>query len=388
MKWDLEKAKSTANLFGYKLLASEWLGVKHKYTFLSYYGIEWESSWDNFNRGKRCPRDASIDFFINVIRPEFESRGYTVLLDPEEYTVQFQRFYYVCNLGLYYETCWNNVTRGTFYTFEKRLEGYKELKSYIKSKGGRLLQPWFEFKDVDTCVRYKCNNGHIHQISLSDAREGVWCKQCYLDKKARHMISKKGIALYDTFYPRLSAQGEHVEPIIQGELKLLGVKCKKCSKIFSPHRNNVYERLVILEGNKHRSGNSFFFCSDECKNTSVYFNDLANSKFEVQVGTFIKNFYIGNVNYNDRSLLVNPRTGKNLELDLYFPDLHKAIECNGSYWHSKPKVKLRDKIKRRLCQDSGIKLLVIDEYMWYNECYNQKNIIKHFLLQQEVGLWN
>ena len=100
----ISDAKYIATLSGYTLLDNEWKGVKYKYTFLSYYGFKWESSFDNFKRGKRCPKDKVTQFFIDIIKPEFEIRSYEILLDPTEYTDQFQMFYFDGKLGLLYET--------------------------------------------------------------------------------------------------------------------------------------------------------------------------------------------------------------------------------------------------------------------------------------------
>jgi len=43
------------------------------------------------------------------------------------------------------------------------------------------------------------------------------------------------------------------------------------------------------------------------------------------------------------------------------PDLNKAIEYNGLYWHSLPKAKLNGKIKKQECNKLGIDLFVIKE---------------------------
>ncbi len=62
--------------------------------------------------------------------------------------------------------------------------------------------------------------------------------------------------------------------------------------------------------------------------------------------------------------IVNPKTGNYLELDIFLPELNKAIEYNGIYWHSKENVKNRDKLKSTQCKNKGIDLLVIEESDW------------------------
>lgn len=66
------------------------------------------------------------------------------------------------------------------------------------------------------------------------------------------------------------------------------------------------------------------------------------------------------VEYNVRpDWLVNPRTGKNLEIDIYFPDKKVGIEVNSAF-HEIRYQKLKDKFKQDKCAELGIKLYTID----------------------------
>ena len=67
--------------------------------------------------------------------------------------------------------------------------------------------------------------------------------------------------------------------------------------------------------------------------------------------------------FNDVDTIFNPKTGRRLELDIYFPSINKAIECN-STWHRFDSVQKRDEIKAKECLNNGIDLLVINELDW------------------------
>jgi hypothetical protein len=69
------------------------------------------------------------------------------------------------------------------------------------------------------------------------------------------------------------------------------------------------------------------------------------SKWEEEVKNSLSQSNIDHVP-NDRTQLVNSNTNHKLELDIWFPKLNKAIECNGVYWYSKPDRKECDKIKQ------------------------------------------
>jgi hypothetical protein len=89
------------------------------------------------------------------------------------------------------------------------------------------------------------------------------------------------------------------------------------------------------------------------------------SKTEKEISKYVKSFNI-DVIENDRTQIINPLTNCLLELDIFIPQLNRAIEFNGRYWHKYDKVKNRDEIKKQQCQKKGIDLLIIEEDNWLN----------------------
>lgn len=59
--------------------------------------------------------------------------------------------------------------------------------------------------------------------------------------------------------------------------------------------------------------------------------------------------------YNTKSII------KPYEIDVYFPTFKLAFEYNGKGWHFEDDVIERDKIKRKMCDELGITLIVISE---------------------------
>jgi len=62
--------------------------------------------------------------------------------------------------------------------------------------------------------------------------------------------------------------------------------------------------------------------------------------------------------------------------DVWLPELNKAIEFNGRYWHNNDISRWYDEMKGRQCIKKGIDLLVIQEQDWYNDkphCLNKIN---------------
>ena len=86
-----------------------------------------------------------------------------------------------------------------------------------------------------------------------------------------------------------------------------------------------------------------------------------SSSFEREVKNYIKSIYSGEIIFNTRKV-ISP-----LELDIYIPDKHLAIECNGTFWHSSLNEcnKNYHYNKSLECQKLGIRLIHIYEYEWF-----------------------
>jgi len=68
----------------------------------------------------------------------------------------------------------------------------------------------------------------------------------------------------------------------------------------------------------------------------------------------------------------------NLELDIWLPELNKAIEFGASRYHNIKYQQWKDAYKKQWCIDHGIKLLVIDYDIWIK--HKDFSIIDRFIL--------
>ena len=112
-------------------------------------------------------------------------------------------------------------------------------------------------------------------------------------------------------------------------------KCKECGREFiAPYRNILPVCRV-------------------CHPYSI-------SSGQQEVVDYIKTLYNGPMEINTRKI-ISP-----LELDIYLPELHLAIEYNGTYWHSEQagKDKSYHINKSFLCEQQDIHLIHIFEYQW------------------------
>lgn len=97
------------------------------------------------------------------------------------------------------------------------------------------------------------------------------------------------------------------------------------------------------------------------------------SRKELDIANFIKSFYDGPVNLNDRKAI------KPKEIDIFLPELHIGIEYNGSYWHCVENGTPKDLHLKKslLCRSKGIRLIHIYEF---EDIEEQKQLLKDLIL--------
>lgn len=98
------------------------------------------------------------------------------------------------------------------------------------------------------------------------------------------------------------------------------------------------------------------------------------SKPEIEVQDFVKSLGF-KIKTNDRKI-INP-----YELDIYIPELNKAIEFNGTYYHYSKKYFIPGKhsTKSKLCKSKNINLLHLREDLWNHNKEKMKKVIHKFL---------
>ena len=112
--------------------------------------------------------------------------------------------------------------------------------------------------------------------------------------------------------------------------------------------------------------------------------NIGYSAAEKTVLEFVKEILPGEqIIENDKNTIINPETGRNLELDIFIPSLMKAIEFQGTYWHSLEKQKKYDVIKIEECRNNGIDLMQLDEQLWTENRDMAKAAIMQFIFDAE-----
>jgi hypothetical protein len=223
---------------------------------------------------------------------------------------------------------------------------YEPVKEQIENEGYKLLSK--EYKNAFTKLKVKCPVGHEYKVTWNCFQQGKRCPECVGGVKlsydyVKEYIEKEGFELVSDEY--------------KNKETYLLIKCSK--------GHVVSRKWYVFQQNP--------ICP-EC-----VFNEKV-SKPENILFDFVNNIYTNKIIQNDRSQIINPLTSCNLELDIWLPELNKAIEFNGRYWHTLPEVVQRDYIKYQQCREKGIDLLVINEENWINNREGCLQKVKEFIL--------
>lgn len=339
---------------------------------------------------------------IEYVRKSFEKDGYVLLSQEYDYHT---RLYYVCPKGHRHSTLWGNWQRGCRcpYCNGQNKPIIADIKYEFEQEGFILLTELYINNRAK--LKYVCPKGHRHSISYTAWKRGQRCAYCQGNAKLdlefiRSEFIKEGYVLISKKYINTHSKLEYVCPkghvgAIEWSNWQQGKRCLGCSgnlkktvqfisdvmkdegySLLSTEYINAHSKLYVECPKGHR----YYVIWNNWRNGKRCPScTSAVSKWEAEVKDYIRGLDVSFLS-NDQSILMNRLTGKNLELDIWFPQLNKAIECNGNYWHSVGKVIERDKIKLTLCKEKNIDLLILNDMEWEKNKSACRSKIEKFIM--------
>lgn len=231
----------------------------------------------------------------------------------------------------------------------------------------------------------KSNTTEFIQKAKSIHGEFSYTKSNYINNKTKICII---CPIHGEFWQRPDAH-------------LSGQKCKKCKLenhfIKTGLNNSIFiTNSIKIHGDKYDYSQVDYQHSQNkikiiCKIHGYFFqrpNDhlqgqgcrKCKRKYQISKSELeISNFIISKLNI--RTIISDRKLIHPYELDIYIPELNKAIEFNGVYWHYSDKYFVPGKHakKSNLCREKGIKLLHIREDLWLKDKEKVKDFIIKFL---------
>lgn len=290
---------------------------------------------------------------------------------------------------------------------------YEFVKGQFEKEGYILLST--EYVNSKHHLLYICPNGHNHSISWSNWNTGHRCSTCGYIRAGKlrgldidfvkSKFDEVGYKLLSTVYKGPHSKLKYICP--KGHLcsttwakwYYADQKCVYCSKRppidFNDIKKSFEEEDYTLLSDRYKNGKKLkYICPNGHKGSMTWDNWKYNnrrckkcsnnvSNFELEVRRFVSDTGVHYVP-NDRSQLINPNTNCAMELDIWLPELGKAIECNGLYWHSMEERQQIDIIKRQVCSNRLIDLLIITDVEWKNNRKKIEQKIIYFLEDRNV----
>ena len=312
---------------GYKLL-SEYKTAKTKVKLKCPKGHIYEVTPSSFKTGNRCSKCSNKcpiqakEQFIELLTKE----GYELI---GEYKNTHTKVKLKCDRGHEWETIPNNFKKGNRCPKCSNICPIQAKEQFIQTLDQEGYELLSEYKNVMIKVKIRCPEGHEYNVKPNDFKNDRRCPRCagLCPEQAKEQLIR---LLHEEGYELLS---EYINT--QVKIKL------KCP-----------------EGHEY-SVKPYSF-----KNNYARCPHCAGSTGQRLLQELLKEHIKEKVIYNDRKAL------NGLELDIYYPELNIGIEYQGNYWHSLPEHIERDKRKKKLCEELGIKLIEV----WDNDFMKDHDI--------------
>jgi hypothetical protein len=196
IKYEIEKE-------GYVLSSKEYFNNSTKLELLCPSGHDCLIDWDHWVSGRRCPYCAgNVKYTYDYVKNFFKKEGYTLL--SKEYINANTKLDFVCPNGHKHSISWSMFRSGNrcVYCSKRAPISYEFVKDSFEQEGYTLLSK--RYKNRRTKLRYKCPKGHEHSMSYNSWFNGIRCPFCSGSKVdynfVKESFEKEGYTLLSEKY--------------------------------------------------------------------------------------------------------------------------------------------------------------------------------------------
>lgn len=216
IKLSIEQVRASFEQESYVLLSTEYKDSKSRLKYMCPNGHERDTTWDNWNLGKRCLQCSnSIKPTIEQVRDSFASERYTLLTT--EYVNAHTKLDYVCPEGHKHSIKWNKWQQGyrCYYCFGTIKHTYEFIYNEFKKENYTLIST--EYINAKTKLDYICDKGHKHSMEYSSWKNGNRCPSCagtlkFTYDEVYNYFNQKGYILVSTEYINTQTKLDYICP--------------------------------------------------------------------------------------------------------------------------------------------------------------------------------
>ena len=390
---------------GGECLSDQYINTHTKLRWKCDKGHIWENSPSNIKRGQWCPYcSGRYNLSLEKMKDIAKERGGECLSN--QYINSDTKLKWRCSEGHIWEATPSNILNRKSWcpfcsgTMKLNIE---QMKDIARERGGECLSD--QYINTHTKLSWRCSEGHEWDAESSCIRSGSWCPICsgntQLTLEEMKDIAKErgGECLSDQYintHTKLSwrcSEGHEWDaesscirsgswcPICSGNTQLTLEDMKNIAKerggeCLSKEYINSHTKLSwrCSEGHEWDAEPSKIKFGQWCPYCGIGIGEeISRKMFEI---LFDDNFPRIRPKW-----LINPHTGKRLELDGYCKNINLAFEYQGEQHYidnihfykgrgSLEKRKQYDRIKRQLCLEKGIILIEIPYYIDFKDLPN------------------
>lgn len=355
----IERMKEIAKSYRGECLSDLYINNRTRLKWKCEYGHIWETEPRVIVQGHWCPICRNDKRKLNINEMKMLAKKYNGECLSSEYIDAITKLKWRCEKGHIWEAVPSSVKRGHWCIVcaGKKKLSINDMRNLAQKYEGECLSR--TYINALTKLRWRCKDGHIFEARPNDVQNGHWCPICSKKKK----LSLKEIR------------------------KLAEINNGKC--LSSEYKNN-YTKLKWM----CKEGHIFFMCSNNVQQGQWCPKCVYNKSEEICRKT-LEVLFGAKFPKAKPKWLRNPETGFLLELDGYCEELGIAFEHNGRQHYEInekfhvsesefKKLKKRDVVKKNLCEQHGVKLIVIPQLKIKingQSCVTKENL-KQYILSQ------
>ena len=392
-KLTIQDAHNLAESRGLKFLSTEYKNTSTKYSWQCIWGHQWNASYNRIQQGTGCPNCFNMSKKLTTENAQSlaESRGYKFLSN--EYKNADTKYLWRCGQGHEWSAKYRSIQEGRSCTYCAGKKTIQDALNLAESKGYQFLS--HEFKNTSTKHLWGCGQGHQWSAPYNSIRDGRGCLRCSgkfpkTIQDAQDLAESKGFKFLSTEFK--SAMTKHLWGCGKGHewscaysIIKQGSGCPHCAGV---GKKTIEDAHILAESR------GFKFLSTEVKSVitkylwgcgkghewSASYNKISrgngcpicrdNTRGEKLTRYCFEKMFQHDFKKIKPDWILNPKTGRKLELDGYNESLkiafehqgiHHEIDCPTSNKFYKPEQLIRDEIKRQNCKEQGITLIEVPE---------------------------
>lgn len=217
-KLTIEFVRKEFSKRGWKLLSTEYVNSKQKLQYKCSNSHINEITWNSFQQGISCPDcSGKKKLTIEEIEIAFSKRNFKLLSNV--YINSMQKLLYECPNKHINEIAWHDFKKGHGCPDCAKEERANKLRLDIQfireqfSKRGYILLS-SEYSHSKQKLRYKCDSGHVNEISWDYFNQGKGCPIC----GKKRGLQKLRETLYKNGNAPCSKQQKYLHNLLGGEL--------------------------------------------------------------------------------------------------------------------------------------------------------------------------